>query len=77
MKVPLNSSRYSPADSARSREAMEQLLVSLEDYQPTIPDELVTYYLNKTGFNCPDERVKRLVAVAAQVGAGPGVGGYP
>ena len=31
-----------------------------------IPDELVTYYLNRSGFNCPDQRVKRLIAVAAQ-----------
>eukprot|EP01043_Picozoa_sp_COSAG02_P082221 COSAG02_NODE_20495_length_828_cov_106.246914_2_plen_132_part_00 len=31
-----------------------------------IPDELVTYYLNRSGFNCPDDRVKRLIAVAAQ-----------
>jgi len=26
----------------------------------------VTYYLNRSGFNCPDQRVKRLIAVAAQ-----------
>jgi transcription initiation factor TFIID subunit 10 len=26
----------------------------------------VTYYLNRSGFNCPDDRVKRLIAVAAQ-----------
>ena len=31
-----------------------------------IPDELVTYYLHRSGFNCPDDRVKRLIAVAAQ-----------
>lgn len=26
----------------------------------------MTYYLNRSGFNCPDDRVKRLIAVAAQ-----------
>lgn len=26
----------------------------------------MTHYLNRSGFNCPDERVKRLIAVAAQ-----------
>ncbi|KAL5979900.1 Transcription initiation factor TFIID subunit 10 [Asimina triloba] len=36
------------------------------DYTPTIPDELVEYYLGKSGFQCPDVRLIRLVAVATQ-----------
>ncbi|ONK70216.1 uncharacterized protein A4U43_C05F31460 [Asparagus officinalis] len=31
-----------------------------------IPDELVEHYLAKSGFQCPDLRLTRLVAVAAQ-----------
>lgn len=33
---------------------------------PQFPKELVTYSLTRTGFNCPDPRVSRLVALAAQ-----------
>mmetsp|Transcript_30875 Transcript_30875/g.49951 ORF Transcript_30875/g.49951 Transcript_30875/m.49951 type:complete len:133 (-) Transcript_30875:141-539(-) len=44
----------------------EAFLASLEDFVPTIPDELVTYYLKRTGFDCPDLKVRRLVALAAQ-----------
>ncbi|KAL2925752.1 Transcription initiation factor TFIID subunit 10 [Bienertia sinuspersici] len=36
------------------------------DYSPTIPDELVEHYLAKSGFQCPDVRLIRLVAVATQ-----------
>uniref|UniRef100_A0A1S4BT75 Transcription initiation factor TFIID subunit 10-like n=1 Tax=Nicotiana tabacum TaxID=4097 RepID=A0A1S4BT75_TOBAC len=35
-------------------------------YTPTIPDELVEHYLGKSGFQCPDVRLIRLVAVATQ-----------
>ncbi|KAL0393895.1 UNVERIFIED_CONTAM: Transcription initiation factor TFIID subunit [Sesamum latifolium] len=31
-----------------------------------IPDELVEHYLGKSGFQCPDVRLTRLVAVATQ-----------
>ncbi|KAI4373113.1 hypothetical protein MLD38_011274 [Melastoma candidum] len=43
-----------------------EFLASLMDYTPTIPDELVEHYLGKSGFQCPDVRLVRLVAVATQ-----------
>ncbi|XP_020265467.1 transcription initiation factor TFIID subunit 10 [Asparagus officinalis] len=46
--------------------ALTEFLSSLMDYTPTIPDELVEHYLAKSGFQCPDLRLTRLVAVAAQ-----------
>ncbi|CAK7354058.1 unnamed protein product [Dovyalis caffra] len=46
--------------------ALTEFLASLMDYTPTIPDELVEHYLAKSGFQCPDVRLVRLVAVATQ-----------
>ncbi|KAL7159590.1 hypothetical protein ABFS83_01G037900 [Erythranthe nasuta] len=46
--------------------ALTEFLASLMDYTPTIPDELVEHYLAKSGFQCPDIRLTRLVAVATQ-----------
>ncbi|XP_057958103.1 transcription initiation factor TFIID subunit 10 [Malania oleifera] len=46
--------------------ALSDFLTSLMDYTPTIPDELVEHYLAKSGFQCPDVRLIRLVAVATQ-----------
>ncbi|CAM6124600.1 unnamed protein product [Calypogeia fissa] len=41
-------------------------LSSLQNYTPTIPDELAEHYLSRSGFSCPDMRVVRLVSLAAQ-----------
>ncbi|PIA50323.1 hypothetical protein AQUCO_01300814v1 [Aquilegia coerulea] len=46
--------------------ALSDFLGSLMDYTPTIPDELVEHYVAKSGFQCPDVRLIRLVAVATQ-----------
>ncbi|KAG9448692.1 hypothetical protein H6P81_008657 [Aristolochia fimbriata] len=57
-----------PSNEARHDDdaALTDFLASLMDYTPTIPDELVEHYLAKSGFQCPDVRLIRLVAVAAQ-----------
>ncbi|KAK4755827.1 hypothetical protein SAY87_009584 [Trapa incisa] len=46
--------------------SVTEFLASLLEYTPTIPDELVEHYLGKSGFQCPDVRLIRLVAVATQ-----------
>ncbi|KAM3759081.1 hypothetical protein ACB098_01G094000 [Castanea mollissima] len=46
--------------------ALSDFLASLMDYTPTIPDELVEHFLAKSGFQSPDLRLTRLVAVATQ-----------
>jgi len=45
---------------------VEDFLILLDDYVPTIPPEVTDYFLNNTGFSCPDERVKKLIALATQ-----------
>eukprot|EP00249_Psilotum_nudum_P009014 c21653_g1_i1 orf=568-1032(-) len=45
---------------------LSDFLSSLIDYTPTIPDELTEYYLGRSGFQCPDLTVTRLVSVATQ-----------
>lgn len=43
-----------------------EFLSSLMDYTPTIPDELAEHYLTRSGFQCPDLRITRLVSIATQ-----------
>lgn len=47
-------------------QAILELLQSMETYRPVIPDAVLDYYLLKSGFNCQDIRVKRLLGLAAQ-----------
>eukprot|EP00735_Rhodelphis_limneticus_P012895 TRINITY_DN6314_c0_g1::TRINITY_DN6314_c0_g1_i1::g.519::m.519 TRINITY_DN6314_c0_g1::TRINITY_DN6314_c0_g1_i1::g.519 ORF type:complete len:123 (+),score=-0.31,sp/O04173/TAF10_ARATH/45.22/4e-28,TFIID_30kDa/PF03540.8/4.6e-24,Bromo_TP/PF07524.8/8.9e+03,Bromo_TP/PF07524.8/0.044,PgpA/PF04608.8/0.074,DUF2203/PF09969.4/0.11 TRINITY_DN6314_c0_g1_i1:96-464(+) len=53
-------------ETRSEEEVMLELLDLMDKHVPTIPDELVAYYLQKTGFNCPDVRVTRLVSLATQ-----------
>ena len=48
------------------RDDVERLLVSLNEYEMAVPDELVAYYLMRSGFKTDDVRVQRLIALAAQ-----------
>ncbi|KAL3844311.1 hypothetical protein ACJIZ3_001714 [Penstemon smallii] len=62
-----SSSHQQPNDGRHDDDAaLTEFLASLMDYTPTIPDELVEHYLAKSGFQCPDVRLTRLVAVATQ-----------
>ncbi|XP_058736199.1 transcription initiation factor TFIID subunit 10 [Vicia villosa] len=61
--LPQSSSSEGREDDDSS---LSEFLASLIDYTPTIPDELVEHYLAKSGFQCPDVRLTRLVAVATQ-----------
>eukprot|EP00168_Porphyra_purpurea_P003590 TRINITY_DN1418_c0_g1_i4.p2 TRINITY_DN1418_c0_g1~~TRINITY_DN1418_c0_g1_i4.p2 ORF type:complete len:158 (+),score=30.92 TRINITY_DN1418_c0_g1_i4:106-579(+) len=51
---------------ATDRDEVERFLATLSDYQPTVPDALVTYYLSRAGFVTSDQRVIRLIGLAAQ-----------
>ncbi|KAI8981553.1 transcription initiation factor IID TAF10 subunit, partial [Pilobolus umbonatus] len=45
---------------------MAELLMTMDNYTPIIPDAVIEHYLNKTGFDCDDARIKKLFALAAQ-----------
>ncbi|KAG0613697.1 hypothetical protein M758_6G122800 [Ceratodon purpureus] len=62
------SSSAAPGEPAQLHNdaALMDFLHSLNDYTPTIPDELVEHYLSRSGFQCPDTRVTRLVSIATQ-----------
>ncbi|KAF2069831.1 hypothetical protein CYY_008853 [Polysphondylium violaceum] len=44
----------------------EEFINNLDDYVPIIPDEVINYYLNRTGFSCTDDKMKRLISLATQ-----------
>ncbi|GAA5933447.1 Taf10p [Sporobolomyces koalae] len=45
---------------------LSQLLEQMDEYKPIIPDEVTDYYLQRSGLDTNDVRVKRLLALAAQ-----------
>mmetsp|Transcript_26438 Transcript_26438/g.46871 ORF Transcript_26438/g.46871 Transcript_26438/m.46871 type:complete len:133 (-) Transcript_26438:145-543(-) len=47
-------------------ERFARLLKEMGDYEPTIPDAVVTHYLEKVGFSTDDKKIKRLIALATQ-----------
>ncbi|XP_065218755.1 transcription initiation factor TFIID subunit 10 [Planococcus citri] len=47
-------------------EPIINLLQQLEDYSPTIPDAVMTSYLQQSGFDASDPRITRIIALAAQ-----------
>lgn len=42
------------------------ILEAINDFDSSIPDEVVQHYLNMAGIQSPDKRLQRLIAVAAQ-----------
>ncbi|KAI8812619.1 transcription initiation factor TFIID 23-30kDa subunit-domain-containing protein [Cladochytrium replicatum] len=51
---------------ARKDRSLAELLLLMDDYSPIIPDAVTDYYLSRSGIECDDVRLKRLMALAAQ-----------
>ncbi|KAJ8661783.1 hypothetical protein O0I10_002591 [Lichtheimia ornata] len=51
---------------AKKEKTLAEFLAMMDSYTPIIPDAVTDYYLSRTGFDCDDVRIKRLLALAAQ-----------
>ncbi|KAJ3280578.1 Transcription initiation factor TFIID subunit 10 [Borealophlyctis nickersoniae] len=54
------------AQSIKRERNLAELLLMMDEYQPIIPDSVTDYYLARSGFECDDLRIKRLLGLAAQ-----------
>eukprot|EP01104_Vermistella_antarctica_P005678 TRINITY_DN1620_c0_g1_i2.p1 TRINITY_DN1620_c0_g1~~TRINITY_DN1620_c0_g1_i2.p1 ORF type:complete len:159 (+),score=39.53 TRINITY_DN1620_c0_g1_i2:253-729(+) len=54
------------ADLIETEDNMEAFLEYMEEYTPTIPDEVIDYYLQKSGYQSPDITTKHVIALATQ-----------
>merc|ERR1712072_69345 len=46
--------------------ATEEFLAALDEFNPTIPDDVIEHFLERSGFAATDTQMKRLVSLAAQ-----------
>ncbi|KAI9015857.1 transcription initiation factor IID TAF10 subunit [Phycomyces nitens] len=63
--APMDHSRLDVETDGREKNLAE-FLAMMDNYTPIIPDAVTDYYLSRTGFDCDDVRIKRLLALAAQ-----------
>ncbi|KAF0540339.1 transcription initiation factor protein [Gigaspora margarita] len=50
----------------RKDRSLLEFLLLLDNFEPLIPDFVTEYYLNKSGIQCDDIRIMRLMSLAAQ-----------
>ncbi|CAO3622068.1 unnamed protein product [Mucor hiemalis] len=70
LNQPILSTPSTPNDNKttevdKERE-MAELLITMDNYKSIIPNAVIDYYLNKTGFDCDNPQIKKLFALAAQ-----------
>ena len=54
------------ADQSQEQRNISDLLSTLENYAPAIPDSVAIYFLRKNGVQNPDPRIVRLFSLASQ-----------
>ena len=64
LSVPLSPLLTQHAPSWISE--VPQFLEAIQQHEPTIPDEVVQYLLERSGCNCTDSKLVRLVSIATQ-----------
>lgn len=59
---------YSKDDLVRINKdrGLAGLLLMMDKFKPIIPDPVTDYYLARSGFQCDDVRIKRILGLAAQ-----------
>ncbi|KAI9321502.1 transcription initiation factor TFIID 23-30kDa subunit-domain-containing protein [Dichotomocladium elegans] len=62
---PINEPVIDP-ELAKKEKTLAEFLAMMDNYSPIIPDAVTDYYLSRTGFDCDDVRIKRLLALTAQ-----------
>lgn len=55
-----------PPQNDESVKALSDFLVMMDNYAPIIPNSVTRYYLRRSGFDCPDDRVIKVISLAAQ-----------
>ncbi|KAJ3372890.1 Transcription initiation factor TFIID subunit 10 [Allomyces arbusculus] len=64
--LPLPPATRLEEDLARKELSLAELIMLMDEYKPLVPDAVTDYYLGKSGFQCDDVRIKRVLALAAQ-----------
>lgn len=48
----------------KSSEELNDFISALESYNPTVPDAVSKFYLERSGVSCKDEKISKLVSLA-------------
>ncbi|RYH02953.1 hypothetical protein EON65_47475 [archaeon] len=59
------SSQSSISRSATKAKELNDFLTALDAYNPTVPEALTQYYLERSGVDVEDDRIVKLVSLAA------------
>ncbi|KAI9291404.1 hypothetical protein K502DRAFT_321248 [Neoconidiobolus thromboides FSU 785] len=66
VQYPSNSKNENLAPGSKRDRTVAEFTFMMDHYTPVIPDAAINYYLTRSGFDCQDKRVKRLLGLAAQ-----------
>ncbi|KAI8334097.1 putative TAF10-TFIID and SAGA subunit [Choanephora cucurbitarum] len=55
-----------PKSLVDNERQVAEILASMDNYTSIIPENVIDYYLSRSGFDCEDTKIKKLFALAAQ-----------